>query len=171
METRAFFHGRYLNAVDAKGRVSLPADMRGVIATRAREATATGAYVNDRDLMIAAHREMPCLKGFDVGFLPTLHMQAEEGVAHLTGAERLAASELAHAALFGDIEKTSFDEPGRMVLPPQSRAMAGIEGMALFVGAGTIFHIWNPDDYLACDLIAEFDKRAVRALIATRGGK
>ena len=145
--------------------------MRGVIATRAREATATGAYVNDRDLMIAAHREMPCLKGFDVGFLPTLHMQAEEGVAHLTGAERLAASELAHAALFGDIEKTSFDEPGRMVLPPQSRAMAGIEGMALFVGAGTIFHIWNPDDYLACDLIAEFDKRAVRALIATRGGK
>ncbi len=109
--------------------MSLPADMRDVIAQRARRlAQAEGEYVSDKALYVAAHRDLPCLRGFDMGYLPTLFAQVEESVSHLTGAERIAAAEMEQASLFGDLEKTSFDDPGRMVLPPQSRRLAGIEG-------------------------------------------
>jgi len=146
--------------------VSLPADMREVIAQRARRLAQTdGEYVSDKALYVAAHRALPCLRGFDMGFLPTLFAQAEEGVSHLTGAERVAASEMEQASLFADLEKTSFDDPGRMVLPPQSRRLAGIEGQALFIGAGQTFQIWNPLTYVACEAIPPMDRERARLLL------
>lgn len=169
MELRAFFHGRFLNAVDAKGRVSLPADMRDVIAQRARRLAQTeGEYVSDKALYVAAHRDLPCLRGFDMGYLPTLFAQVEESVSHLTGAERVAAAEMEQASLFGDLEKTSFDDPGRMVLPPQSRRLAGIEGQALFIGAGQTFQIWSPQAFLDCAAVSDMDKARVRILMEAK---
>nr|WP_301183125.1 division/cell wall cluster transcriptional repressor MraZ [Sphingomonas quercus] len=100
-----------------------------------------------------------------MGYLPTLFAQTEEGVSHLTGAERLAASEAEQASLFADLEKTSFDDPGRMVLPPQSRRLAGIEGQALFIGAGQTFQIWKPETYIACEAIPAMDRERARLLV------
>lgn len=168
MELVAYFHGRYLGAVDAKGRVSLPADLRAVIARRAQASAAAGAYVNDRDLLIAPHRTLPCLRGVDPGFLSVLHAQALESVAHLTGQERLDAAELAQADLFGDLEKTSFDDPGRMSLPATARRLAGIDRQVLFVGASEAFQMWDPQAYLACDKVSDKAKTLARAMIEAR---
>lgn len=172
VDQRAFFHGKSLNAVDAKGRVSLPADMRAVIEKRARQfAQAEGEQVSERDLFIARHRDMPCLRAFDLGYEQTLFAEAEEAVEHLSGKERLIALERLQARLYGDLERTSFDQPGRMVLPPRARRLGNIGGLALFVGAGRIIHIWDPESFLADPDNDEDDKRDVREMLAERGAR
>ncbi len=166
MEQRAYFHGRAVNAVDVKGRVSLPADMRAVIEKRAR--AATGEPVSDRELYVAPHRDLPCLRAFDLGYEAVLFANAEETVRDLAGRERLAALEKLQGQIFGDLEKTSFDQPGRMVLPPQSRRLGGIAGTALFIGAGQIIQIWNPQTYVDHAGTDAFDRDIVLGLIAER---
>ena len=67
---------------------------------------------------------------------------------------------------FGNaLSVVGFDPGGRMVLPAQLRAVAGIDlnGLAFFVAAGETFQIWNPDRFRA----AHGDKpRLIRALDA-----
>ena len=59
------FGGQALNAVDGKGRVSLPADLRATVERRAAQAKAANMPVDDKLLYIAEDEELPCLTGFD----------------------------------------------------------------------------------------------------------
>ena len=170
VDVKAFFVGRALNAVDAKGRVSLPADMRDTIAARARHIAQTqGEHISDRHLYVGPHPTLPCLRGCDLGYLPAQFAKLQRAVSELPVAEQEAALEMAQVELFSGLEKTAFDDPGRMVLPPAARRMAGIEGQALFLAAGETFQIWNPETLLACDAVPERSKQAVRDLMAARG--
>jgi len=170
VELRAFFHGRALNAVDAKGRVSLPADMREVVGARAREiARTSGEHVSDRHVYLAAHPDLPCLRGFDMGFLPELFAKARRAVSELPAAEQEQALEMAQLDLFAELEKAAFDDPGRLVIPPQARRLGGIGSQALFLGAGETFQVWDPQTYLDCSAIADRAKQAVRMLVEARG--
>ena len=45
---------------------------------------------------------------------------------------------------FGATEEVPYDSSGRIVLPPMMRRKGGIEDLALFLGAGETFQIWNP---------------------------
>lgn len=172
MAQSAFFHGKALNAVDAKGRVSLPADMRAVIERRARQAAATdGEQVSERDLFISRHPDLPCLRAFDLGYEQALFAEAEETVEHLSGKERLVALEQVQAELYGDLEKTSFDNAGRMVLPPRPRRLGRIGGLAYFIGAGLAIQVWDPDAYLDCPAVSDRHKDDLRDLLANRAGR
>ena len=144
MEIRDFFHGHALNAVDAKGRVSIPASFRNVIDRRARRAAQDDQPLDEKILMIGRHREGGRLQAFDATYSMTLFRHVEERVAHLTGDERIAALDTAQAEAFGGTSEVSFDGAGRMVLSPLLRRRGGIEGLALFWGAGQTFQIWNP---------------------------
>ncbi len=59
------FGGQALNAVDGKGRVSLPADLRATVDRRAAQALTANMPVDDKLLYIAEDEELPCLTGFD----------------------------------------------------------------------------------------------------------
>ena len=147
MEIRDFFHGHALNAVDAKGRVSIPASFRAVIDRRARRAAHEGEPLDEKLLMIGRHREGGRLQAFDATYSQTLFRQVEERVAHLSGEERLAALDAAQAEAFGGTSEVAFDSAGRMVLSPLLRRRGEIEGLALFWGAGQTFQIWNPQRF------------------------
>ena len=45
---------------------------------------------------------------------------------------------------FGLTEDVSYDPSGRIILPPMMRRKGRIEDLALFVGVGGTFEIWNP---------------------------
>ena len=45
---------------------------------------------------------------------------------------------------FAATEETPYDTSGRIVLPPMMRRKGGIEELALFLGVGETFQIWNP---------------------------
>lgn len=134
------FQGHALNAVDAKGRVSVPAGLRALISKRAL----ANELDPDNTLMIGEHASGDCLTALDAVAAAEIDAQLRIGVEGLAPAERMAALEEARAETFGSLEPVKFDGAGRMQLSPMLRALGGIEGLAYFVAAGTTFQIWNP---------------------------
>ena len=135
MELEHLFNGSALNAVDAKGRLSIPSFIRGVVERRS----------DARAVVIGAHEVDPCLTAYDRGYARILHaenerrrlLEEEQGGApqsHFSRARRT----------FGLTEDVPYDPSGRIILPPMMRRKGRIEDLALFVGVGGTFEIWNP---------------------------
>lgn len=51
------------------------------------------------------------------------------------------------ASIFADAHQLPFDADGRVILPTDLAAHAGISGRAAFVGRGRTFQIWDPDKF------------------------
>jgi MraZ protein len=138
------FLGHALNAVDAKGRVSVPADFRGLIETRCRVHALPGDPVNDKELRIGLHENGDRLQALDAIASRQLTQDLRESVSELPAAERRRALRDMQSDELGTLSVVSFDAAGRMVLPPMLRDFAGIEDLALFWGVGDQFEIWSP---------------------------
>ncbi len=126
------FVSQFRNRLDAKGRVSIPASFRAVLA---------------RD-------------GFDGLFVhPSLDAEAVDcgGHALLREIDQLLAghppySEERHllsTALFGASEILKVDSEGRVILTDSIKAYAGITSEVSFVGQGDKFQIWEPGRFQA----------------------
>lgn len=133
MELEHLFNGSALNAVDAKGRLSVPAFVRSVIERRS----------DAKVILLGTHEADTCLAGYDRNYARYLYQEnerrrlAEEGAdpqAHFARARRT----------FGVTEEAPYDTSGRIILPPMMRRRGKIEDLALFVGVGGTFEIWNP---------------------------
>ncbi len=66
------------------------------------------------------------------------------------------------AMLFADARPLAFDVTGRIIIPADLLAHAGITDTAVFVGRGNSFQIWNPDAFRAAQEQALSNLRAVR---------
>ena len=121
------FVSQFRNRLDAKGRVSIPASFRAVLA---------------RD-------------GFDGLFVhPSLDAEAVDcgGHALLKEIDQLLARhapyseerDLLSTALFGASEILKIDSEGRVILTEPIKAYAGITSEVSFVGQGDKFQIWEP---------------------------
>lgn len=143
------FVSHYMLRLDAKGRVSVPASFRAVLA---------------RD-------------GFDGLYCyPALDRPALEAGSNglLAEIEALTASfspcseqcEQFSLALYGTSEALRLDSEGRVVLTETLKAHAGITDTVTFVGLGHKFRIWEPSRFQA-ELAAATAK--VRAFTQERG--
>ena len=142
------FAGLALNAVDAKGRVSLPALFRSTIERRLGSVTVPDGIALPRAVMMGMHESWPALQGFDIVYLDTLHAQLKARVeASADPADQLAAFDDAQLDAFSAVEEVAFDGNGRMVLPAGLRRRSGIADLAFFVAAGDTFQIWHPDRF------------------------
>ncbi|HET8612571.1 MAG TPA: division/cell wall cluster transcriptional repressor MraZ [Sphingomonas sp.] len=165
MEIGHLFQGHALNAVDAKGRVSVPASFRALIEKRA-----LGHSLDpDNTLMIGEHANGACLTALDAVASSEIDVQLREGVAELPAAERMAALEAARVDAFGSLESVKFDGAGRMVLSPMLRALGEIEDLAYFVGAGSSFQIWNPKKALAAFPEGSRNRKTLAFLLREKG--
>lgn len=127
----ALFLSRFDNKVDRKGRVSVPASFRAVLASQAFNG-------------IVAY--------------PSPVLPAVEACG-MDRFEKLAASIDQQTTPFGDTHGTlttalltrshplSFDGEGRVLLPPALLQHAGITEMATFAGRGGTFQIWEPSAF------------------------
>jgi MraZ protein len=135
VELEHLFNGSALNAVDAKGRLSVPAFIRGVIERRS----------DAKAVVIGMHDVSPCLNAYDRGYARHLHLENERRRLREEGEG--ASPEAAYARArrtFGITEDVPYDTSGRIILPPMMRRKGRIEDLALFVGVGGTFEIWNP---------------------------
>jgi MraZ protein len=136
MATGHFFRGSALAAVGRKGEVALPPFILGTIAKRS----------DSRSVVVAPHETDPCLAAYDPGEEASVDAELER--LRLRG-EALGEAPDAHHSrarrAFGLAETAPCDPAGRIVLPPLMRRKGRIDGLALFVGTGTSFEIWNPD--------------------------
>lgn len=135
VELEHLFNGSALNAVDAKGRLSIPAFIRGVVERRS----------DAKAVIIGPHEVAPCLIAYDRGYARNLYAENErrrlvdetqsgDAQSHFSRARRT----------FGLTEDVPYDPSGRIILPPMMRRKGRIDDLALFVGVGGTFEIWNP---------------------------
>ena len=140
MEIDDFFQGSALNAVDAKGRLSVPAFVRNVIERRSDE----------RAIVIGAHEVSPCLTAYGRSYARNLWSDMERRRLADEGRGTGLEDHYARARrMFGMTEDVPYDTSGRIILPPMMRRKGRIEELALFVGVGGIVEIWNPRIALA----------------------
>lgn len=139
----ARFTGTYVNKVDKKGRVSVPAPFRATL-----EALAGPVPLAKPDDPAAK----PILL---VNLKPTPDRQALDGVTEAYMDEvqrRLDAMDLyspEREALeireFSETEHLQIDSDGRIILPRQMMELAGITESVAFMGMGSRFQIWEPE--------------------------
>lgn len=125
----ALFLSTYVNKVDRKGRVSVPATFRAALAGQSF-------------LGIVAYRsfKLPCLEASGID-------RMEEMTARLDQLGQFSESYDNLSALFADAQQLPFDGEGRIVLPATLAEHAGVADHAAFVGLGRTFQIWQPERF------------------------
>ena len=135
MDLEHLFNGSALSAVDAKGRLTVPAFIRGVIERRS----------DAKAVVIGMHDVSPCLNAYDRGYARHLHLENERRRLREEGEGGSPEAAYARARrTFGITEDVPYDTSGRIILPTMMRRKGRIEDLALFVGVGGTFEIWNP---------------------------
>jgi MraZ protein len=148
------FVATFVNRLDQKGRVSVPAPFRAILAREGHE----GLYSYPA-------LDRPAIDGGGT--------RLREAIA-----ERLAVFETfsedhesLSTAFYGESRILKIDPDGRIVLPDEFRAYAGIGEGAAFVGQGFKFQIWAPERFAERQRETREHLRSVtRALGAGRGG-
>ena len=126
------FLSSYTNAVDKKGRVSVPASFRTEMATHSRQMIVV--YAAPKEGFLYAWGYDDFVKFAErIKKLPPMSKERQ----------RLSRTILASA------RPLSFDGDGRVLVPENFLKEAGIEGKALFAGQGEYFTVWNPEAYEA----------------------
>lgn len=148
------FVSTYHNRIDAKGRVSVPAPFRAVIAQGGFDGVFCHPALDQRAI--------------DAGGRPLVDKIGAliEGLDPYSD-ERDQLS----TALFGQSEILKLDQDGRVVLSDVLRQHADLDGHAVFVGLGDKFQVWNPENFEAHLALAREKVREHRRLFAaTRSG-
>lgn len=140
----ALFLSTFVNKVDKKGRVSVPATFRAALAAQ----TFPG---------IVCYRSFtaPCVEGCGMDFMERLSDGAQSFDAFSAEQDDLSS------LIFADARQLPWDPEGRIVLPEDVMAHAGIAESVAFVGKGQTFQLWEPAAYKAVE--AEIRARALQA--------
>ena len=126
------FLSHFNSRLDAKGRVSIPAAFRAVLARDGFE----GLYVYPSLDVRALDCGGNALLGEIKGVLEALAPYSEE-------------REMFSTALLGTSEIVKVDAEGRIVLTERLKSEAGIASEVCFAGLGGKFQIWEPERFRA----------------------
>ncbi|MHA1189320.1 MAG: division/cell wall cluster transcriptional repressor MraZ, partial [Alphaproteobacteria bacterium] len=124
------FVATFTNRLDKKGRVSVPAPYRAALGLEGHD----GVY---------------CYPALDQPAIDGGGARLREAIG-----ERLSVfetfsedHEILATAFYGESRVLNIDSDGRIILPDDLRAFAGIDDQAVFVGQGYKFQIWAPEHF------------------------
>lgn len=127
----ALFLSTYKNKVDKKGRVSVPAPFRAVLANQ-----------NFSGIVAYASFVNPCIEASGMDRIETLYEGMEETLDPFSEERDAFAT-----AILGSSMQLGFDGEGRVMLPQELMKEANITEYAVFVGKGQTFEIWEPERF------------------------
>ena len=145
------FVSNFFLRLDAKGRVSIPAAFRAVLARDGFE----GVYCYPT-------LDAPALDAGGNALLEEIDTLTRQFPPYSDERDRLSL------ALFGTSETLKVDADGRVVLSEPLLAHAGIQGSIAFVGLGHKFQIWEPDRFRAQLAEATEKVRALKRQLGSR---
>lgn len=122
------FVGSFENRVDKKGRVSVPAPFRAVVARQ-----------TSQELYLGFDPETGAIDAWTDAFLSEVEVRIDQLPI---GSRKREALEMKY---FSDPFAVQIDGDGRIVLPQKLRDNAGIGEVGLFVARGKSFQLWDPD--------------------------
>lgn len=125
----ALFVSSFTNKIDRKGRVSVPAQFRQILAAKGSDM-----------VVLYPHQAYGAIEGSGMDWL-------EDYEARIAQLPEYDEERNSLQVLFGEVAQITPDGEGRIILPEALVAHAGIADTALFVGAGRKFEIWEPARY------------------------
>jgi transcriptional regulator MraZ len=145
------FVSHYMLRLDAKGRVSVPATFRAVLARDGFEGLYCYPALDRPALDAGGNALLAEIQTLIAGYAPYSEQR-----------EQFALS------LYGTSETLKFDSEGRVVLTETLKAHAGITDAVTFVGLGHKFRIWEPSRFRAELAEATEKVRALKQELGTR---
>ncbi|MGA0530556.1 division/cell wall cluster transcriptional repressor MraZ [Hansschlegelia sp. KR7-227] len=146
------FVSTFTNRLDAKGRVSIPAAYRAVLAADGF----AGLYVHPSLDMQALDAGGNALLAEIDQLLETLSPYSEERDSLAT-------------ALLGASEVLKADGEGRVILTDSLKVYAGVSDQVTFVGQGRKFQIWEPERFRAHFAASRERARDLRRRLSNAG--
>ena len=126
------FVSNYVNRLDSKGRVSIPASYRQILAREGQDTLFCSPSLEENAIDAGGLR----LRGAIDEFLEAFDVFSEE-------------REILSSVLLGQGESFKIDKDGRVVLSETIKTHAGITDAVVFVGTGFKFRIWSPEGFEA----------------------
>ena len=153
------FRGYALNAIDAKGRVAIPAGIRKTIELNSEQPS----------FVIGKRDSYPCLCGYDRGWAALLKAELRADEARERDAGRAFDRANTNRRAFAVTDDVAFDASGRFIMPKFFRDTARIADWVMFLGTSDDFEMWNPHILIATPDVDEAFKELARYLLAERG--
>lgn len=126
----ALFLSTFTNKIDAKGRVSVPAQYRNALNNQDFSGVVVyQSFVNES------------IEGCDIDRIKKLSESIDELDPFSEERDAFATT------ILGGAIQLSIDKDGRVILPEHLIEKSQIKKQALFVGKGPTFEIWNPDKF------------------------
>ncbi|MBS0272057.1 MAG: division/cell wall cluster transcriptional repressor MraZ [Proteobacteria bacterium] len=124
------FLSTFINKLDKKGRVSVPASFRLALSGQTFQG-------------IVAFRsyKLPTIEGMGMDRMQRLSDSVDQLDLFSDAQDDLTAT------IFADSQMLAFDGDGRVILSQHLLDHAHIKEMVVFVGRGTTFQIWNPEAF------------------------
>ena len=147
------FISTYVNKVDRKGRVSVPATFRSTL---------------------ASHRHPNLVIAFPSVRLPALECTGSDRMAEMQ--ERIETLEQFSeeyenlSLLFAEAHQLAMDGEGRVILPEKLKEYAHITNDVAFVGLGAMFQLWDPAGYAEHSAAVRERSRRQGTTLPPRGG-
>jgi MraZ protein len=128
----ALFLSTFVNKIDKKGRISVPAPFRA-------------ALVGESFQGIVAFRSYKynAIEACNIQRMQRLSDSVDDLDFFSDTQDDLAST------IFADAQQLPLDGDGRIILPPSLKDHAGLTDAAAFVGRGATFQIWSPEAFLA----------------------
>ncbi|MGC2412504.1 MAG: hypothetical protein WA459_07405, partial [Stellaceae bacterium] len=147
------FISTYVNKVDRKGRVSVPATFRSTLATNRQP-----------NLVIAfPSMKLPALECTGGDRMVEMHDRIETLEQFSEEYENLSL-------LFAEAQPLIMDGEGRVILPEKLKEYAHITSDVAFVGLGAMFQLWDPAGYEAHSSAVRERARRQGTTLPPRGG-
>ena len=145
------FVSNYMQRLDAKGRISIPASYRAVLARDGFEGLYCYPTLDQPALDAGGNTLLAEIEELIAGFPPYSDQRDELSLA-----------------LYGTSETLRLDGEGRVILPEPLKAHAGISDTTAFVGLGHKFQIWEPERFRAQLAEAKGKVRVLKAQLGSR---
>lgn len=124
------FLSTYINKIDKKGRVSVPASFRSSLSQQTFPGIiAYSSFVN------------PCIEACGISRIEVLSQTIDNLDPYSETRDAFATT------ILGGCIQMAFDSEGRVVLPENLIEFANLSEQACFVGKGATFEIWNPTKF------------------------
>jgi MraZ protein len=146
------FLSTFVNRVDRKGRVSVPATFRSTLAT----------HRHPNQVVLIPSFKYPAIDGTGSDHLTEMM----EGLNTL---DQYSDRRDDLALVFADSTSLQIDGEGRIVLPGDMKEHAQIDDAVAFVGLGTMFQLWEPQRFNAHRAEARDRSRRDRATLPPGG--
>ncbi|MBB5753012.1 division/cell wall cluster transcriptional repressor MraZ [Prosthecomicrobium pneumaticum] len=146
------FVSTFTNRLDSKGRVSIPASFRAVLARDGFDGLYCCPSLDQASVDAGGSRLVGQIKD-------TLGQFEPFSDDH----------ELLSTTLIGESEVLRIDTEGRIALTDTLKAHAGITGAVTFVGQGYKFQLWEPERFVAYRDAAKARLRDIRGRLGARG--